>query len=231
MKGEFQMQYIETVYKRYHKSSKSAKGRILDELCQVCHYHRKYAIWKLKSWVRGVSLSKGGHRGHPKEYDSEVLEVIEKVWEASDYPWSVRLTISPSTIDRALKSKKHKLKRKLYGRTKPGTLLKHQIPIKTDCWDVKEPGFVEVDTVSHSGPNAKDEFLNSVNLTDTASGWVETRAVMGKGERGVFAALTEMRKDLPFDLRSIDSDNGGEFINYHLLRYCEKEKIQPLLSE
>ncbi len=78
---------------------------------------------------------------------------------------------------------------------------------------MKQPGFVEVDTVSHSGPNAKDEFLNSVNLTDTASGWVETRAVMGKGERGVFLALTDMREELPFRLVGLDSDNGGEFVS------------------
>lgn len=253
MKGAFRMQYLKMVYQRYDKSSKSVKGRILDELCRVCGYHRKYAIEKLRGYVRGAPpLKREGHRGHPKEYDAGVLEILEKVWEAADYPWSVRLkeilrvwlpaikkhfpmtpemekklsAVSPSTIDRALKTKKSSLKRRLYGRTKPGTLLKHQIPIKTDCWDVKQPGFVEVDTVSHSGPNAKDEFLNSVNLTDTASGWVETRAVMGKGERGVFLALTDMREELPFRLVGLDSDNGGEFINYHLAKYCEKEKIQ-----
>ena len=127
-------------------------------------YHRKYAIEKLRGYVRGAPpLKREGHRGHPKEYDAGVLEILEKVWEAADYPWSVRLkeilrvwlpaikkhfpmtpeiekklsAISPSTIDRAFKTKKRSLKRRVYGRIKPGTLLKHQIPIKTDCWDVK----------------------------------------------------------------------------------------------
>jgi hypothetical protein len=174
------------------------------------------------------------------------------VWEAANYPWSTRLkeilrlwlpwikkhyavspeleqkllAISPSTLDRCLKPKKDKLKRRVYGRTKPGTLLKHHIPIRTDHWDVKSPGFVEVDLVSHSGTVARGEFLHSLNLTDVHSGWVETRAVLGKGETGVLEALKQIRHDLPFDLLGLDSDNGSEFINYHLLRYCQKENIQ-----
>ena len=136
------------------------------------------------------------------------------------------LAISPSTLDRCLKPKKDKLKRRVYGRTKPGTLLKHHIPIKTDHWDVKSPGFVEVDLVSHSGTVARGEFLHSLNLTDVHSSWVETRAVLGKGETGVLEALKQIRHDLPFDLLGLDSDNGSEFINYHLLRYCQKENIQ-----
>lgn len=125
-----------------------------------------------------------------------------------------------------MKKKKNKIKRRLYGRTKPGTLLKHQIPIKTDHWDVKRPGHAEVDTVSHAGHSAEGEYLYSVNLTDGYSTWVETRAVMGKGERGVFGALMDMRKALPFDLLALDADNGSEFITYHLKRYCDRENIQ-----
>jgi hypothetical protein len=177
---------------------------------------------------------------------------VTAIWEVANYPWSVRLketlrvwlpwikkhfpitseiekkllTISSSTIDRCLKNRKTKLKRRLYGRTKPGTLLKHHIPIKTDHWDVKRPGFVEVDLVSHSGNSASGEFLYSLDLTDIYCGWVETRAVMGKGETGILKALCEIRQALPFELLGLDSDNGSEFLNHHLWRYCQKEKIQ-----
>lgn len=252
MRWEFRMRYLEKIIKRYQAASKAAKTRILDELCKVCSYDRKYAIWKLGSWIRGVRKKGRLRRKREKKYNPEVLEIMEKIWEAANYPWSTRLkeiirlwlpwvkkhfplsqkqeqqllAMSPSTMDRALKSKKHKMKRRLYGRTKPGTLLKHQIPIKTDCWDVEHPGFIEVDLVSHSGPDASGEFLHSVNLTDVLSGWVETRSVMGKGERGVVKALDEMRQELPFDVLAFDSDNGSEFINYHLKRYCDKAKIQ-----
>ena len=136
------------------------------------------------------------------------------------------LRISARQMDRCLADKKRRFKRRIYGRTKPGTLLKHHIPIKTDQWDVHEPGFVEIDLVSHSGPHASGEFIHSFNLTDIHTGWGETRALMGKGERGVVAALEDMRQSLPFTLKAIDSDNGSEFINHHLYRYCKKHGIQ-----
>jgi len=153
-------------------------------------------------------------------------------------PWAIKpltisaqvqkqlLTISPSTIDRRLKSKKRQLKTRLYGRTKPGTLLKHHIPIKTDSWDVKTPGFTETDLVSHSGNSASGEFLHSLNVTDIHSTWVETRAVMGKSQIGVLKAMQEIEQALPFKLLGIDSDNGSEFINYHLKTFCDQNKIQ-----
>jgi hypothetical protein len=128
--------------------------------------------------------------------------VLVKVWEAAGYPWSVRLkallplwlpalrqrlafsaeterqllAISPRQIDRRLKPRKSQLRRRLYGRTKPGTLLKHHIPIKTDHWDVRSPGFTEIDLVSHSGDCAQGEFAHSFNLTDIHTTWTETRA-------------------------------------------------------
>ncbi|MBI4482384.1 MAG: hypothetical protein HY652_05785 [Acidobacteria bacterium] len=104
--------------------------------------------------------------------------------------------------------------------------MKHQIPIKTDHWDVTAPGFTEVDLVSHSGPSAEGEFIHSLNLTDIHTTWVETKAVLGKGQVGVREALDEMRTALPFVLRGIDSDNGSEFISDHLYRYCREGQIQ-----
>jgi len=136
------------------------------------------------------------------------------------------LKISPSTIDRRLKVKRRLLKKRLYGRTKPGTLLKHHIPIKTDSWDVTTPGFTETDLVSHSGNSEKGEFIHSLNVTDIHSTWVESRAVMGKGQTGVLSAMQEIEQALPFKLLGIDSGNGSEFINYHLKAFCDHKTIQ-----
>lgn len=104
----------------------------------------------------------------------------------------------------------------MYGRTKPGTLLKHHIPVQTERWNVTEPGFTEIDLVSHSGDAADGEFLHSLNVTDMHTTWVETQAVMGKSQERVRQALETIAEALPFALRGIDSDNGSEFINDHL---------------
>jgi hypothetical protein len=177
---------------------------------------------------------------------------LTAIWEAAGYPCSARLkallplwlpwaqkrfaisaqaqtqllSISPATIDRRLKPKKRQLKNRLYGRTKPGTLLKHHIPIKTDSWDVKTPGFTETDLVSHSGNSASGEFIHSLNVTDIHSTWVESRAVMGKSQIAVLNAMQEIEQALPFKLLGIDSDNGSEFINYHLKTFCDQKTIQ-----
>jgi hypothetical protein len=105
-------------------------------------------------------------------------------------------------------------------------LLKHHIPIKTDSWDVKTPGFTETDLVSHSGNSEKGEFIHSLNVTDIHTTWVETRAVMGKGQAGVLEAMKQIEQALPFKLLGIDSDNGSEFINYHLKAFCDQKQIQ-----
>ncbi len=137
------------------------------------------------------------------------------------------LSISARQIDRRMKSRKAGLRKRIYGRTKPGTLLKHHFPIRTDNWDVKTPGWTEVDTVSHSGNCAEGTFGYTVNQTDILTTWVESRAVLGKAEDSVVNALTEMAHDFPFKIKGLDSDNGSEFINWHVYRYCKKNKIQP----
>jgi hypothetical protein len=174
------------------------------------------------------------------------------VWKAAGYPWSTRLKamlpmwlpwlrkrlpmsraterqllrISSRQIDRRLQSKKSELRHRIYGRTKPGTLLKHQVPIKTDHWDVSTPGFTEIDLVSHSSDCVEAESVYSLNVTDIHTAWTVTRAVLGKGQHGVVSALEEMRMSLPFKLRGIDSDNGSEFLNAHLIRYTRTKGIQ-----
>jgi len=246
------MSYLTSIIDRYRKASKALKSKILDELCKVCHYHRKYAIGRLAALRAGPPPSRPVTHKRRKHYGLRLLRIIESVWETAHWPWSVRLkvvlvlwlpwirqrfqissveekqlrAISASTLDRALSRKRSTLKHRIYGRTKPGTLLKHQIPIKTEHWDVTRPGFVEVDTVSHSGSCAEGDFLYSVNMTDIDSGWVETRAVLGKGETGVQIAIEGMRRALPFTLLGLDADNGSEFINYHLLDYCKNSEVQ-----
>jgi len=242
---------MDATWKRYRQASKKEKTRILDELCKTTRYHRKYAIERLGQAEECGTAKPRARRKRKHLYSQEILRVVEKIWEESGYPWSVRLKeifvcwgpwiatrygltkvqeaqllrISARTIDRALKDKKRGLRRRLYGRTKPGVLLRHRIPIKCEHWDVAKPGFLELDTVSHSGENASGTFGYSLNLTDIGSTWVETRAVLGKGEVGILEAFREIGEVLPFAVAAIDSDNGGEFINHHLWRHCETEKI------
>jgi transposase InsO family protein len=135
-------------------------------------------------------------------------------------------TISPRQMDRCLNSFKSELRKRQYGRTKPGTLLKHQIPLKVDRWDVAVPGFTEIDLVAHSGDRADGEFIHSLNVTDIYTTWVETRAVLGKSQHHVQEALEQLSQALPFRLRGIDSDNGSEFINHHLHGYCAHRGVQ-----
>ncbi len=244
-------EYFRAIYQRYCKASLLVKTQILEEFCHVCGYNRKYAIAKLNGPAPQFKPPAKRRRRSPT-YTAQALAILQAIWEASGYPWSVRLkallplwlpwvkkrysltpkiehqllSISARQIDRRLKGRKTQLHRRLYGRTKPGTLLKHHIPIKTDSWNVKTPGFTEIDLVSHSGSSEKGEFIYSLNVTDIYSTWVESRAVMGKGQYGVKTAIEDIEQSLPFKLLGIDSDNGSEFINYHLKAFCEKRKIQ-----
>ena len=128
-------------------------------------------------------------------------------------------------MDRRLRVQRLQWKRRIYGRTRPGTLLKHQIAVRTEHWDVKVPGFTEVDLVSHSGDSARGEFAHSLNITDIHTGWTETRALLGRSRAAVLEALEEIRSALPFRLLGLDSDNGSEFINWHLGAWCSQHDI------
>lgn len=250
MSQKSKWEYLKAIYARYRKASKELRALILNEFCQVCGYHRKYAIRLLNGPAPQKPSSV--HKTRSPSYPAKVISVLSVIWEAAGYPCSQRLkalvpvwlpwaqkrfslsaqlqkqllSISPSTIDRRLKSKRRLLKKRLYGRTKPGTLLKHHIPIKTDSWDVSTAGFTETDLVSHSGNSEKGEFIHSLNVTDIHTTWVESRAVMGKGQAGVLDAMKEIEQTLPFKLLGIDSDNGSEFINHHLKAFCDQKKIQ-----
>ena len=249
MSGQAKREYVQTIYHRYRHAGRPEKRRILDEFCQVAGYNRKYAIRLLNGPAPGAVRPS---RRRAVTYDPAGLDVLRAIWAAAGYPWSVRLkallplwlpwarrrfrlsrplerqllAISPRQMDRRLAPHKRALQKRLYGRTKPGTLLKHHIPLKTDHWAVSTPGFTEIDLVSHSGDCADGEFLHSLNLTDIHTTWGETAAVMGKSQVAVQQALHGLRQALPFRLCGIDSDNGSEFINQHLWDYCQAQEIQ-----
>jgi hypothetical protein len=187
-------------------------------------------------------------------YGEDVKRVLIRLWKLLDYLCGKRLvaalpaaiealerhgelklteelrrkliSISAATIDRLLASEKKKLQLKGRSRTKPGTLLRQQIRIRTFAdWDDARPGFVEVDLVAHEGGNASGDYAQTLDLTDVSTGWTELAAVRNKAQVWVFEALQQVRQRLPFPLLGLDSDNGAEFINNHLRRYCEKEQI------
>jgi len=195
-----------------------------------------------------------GKRKRPRAYDGEAADVLASLWKMMDYicgkrlaaalPWLVPkleasggltlsgetrdkvMSISAATIDRILADRKRKLRLKERSSTKPGTLLKHKIPIRTFAdWDEKRPGFAEIDLVSHEGGNAKGEFAFTLDVTDVASGWTELRAVKNRARLWTLEALKSIRERLPFPLQGIDSDNDSTFINCHLQGYCEEERI------
>lgn len=245
-------EYFRVMYERYRRASHRERTPLLNELCRTCGYNRKYAIRKLNGVAPPRKPKPRRGRARAQTYSSGMLSILRQVWEAADYPWSVRLKamlphwlpwirqrfpltpelerqlldISARQIDRRLGPHKRQLRRQLYGRTKPGSLLKHHIPIRAAHWEVRQPGWVEIDLVSHSGNSGDGLFIYSLNLTDICTGWVETVAVLGKGQRGVVTALDELIRRLPFVLRGVDSDNGSEFINDYLVDYCRTHHLQ-----
>jgi hypothetical protein len=193
-------------------------------------------------------------RRRQRIYGEDVKRVLIRLWELLDYLCGKRLVgalpetikalerhgelklpeelrrkllcVSAATIDRLLASEKRKLQLKGRSLTKPGSLLRQQIPIRTFAdWDEARPGFVEMDLVAHEGGDASGDFAYTLDLTDVSTGWTELAAVKNRAQVWVFEALQEIRQRLPFPLLGLDSDNGGEFINHHLKRYCEAEQI------
>ena len=180
------------------------------------------------------------------------MSLLAAVWEAAGYPWSVRLQAllplwmlwvrrrfrvpeeverqllrsSPRQRDRRLRGKKQQLRQRTYGHTRPGRLLKHQIPIQTHPWDGKVPGFTEVDLVAPSGNSGSGEFAYSLHVTAIQTTWTETRAILGKSQEAVVEAWQEIAAALPFRLFGIDSDNGAEFLNWHLGRWRARHEVQ-----
>jgi len=228
------------------------KKNILDEFCNTCGYNRKYAIRLLNSKNKSRP-QKTSKRGRKKFYhDPLIAPVLTDIWVATNLACAKRLKamiplflphykkyilskeikekllkISPATMDRLMAPTRNKFAKRGLATTKPGSIIKKQIPIKTNQWNETIPGFIEADTVAHCGNTVAGMFVYSLNCVDIASGWTEQRAVWGKGERGVLEAIKDIEKRIPFPIKGFDCDNGSEFLNWHLLRHLTERK-QPV---
>ena len=236
---------------RYERRSREGKTRMLDELCEGYGYERKYAIKLLRDTVPAPS---GRPHPGPEPRYTLIEPVVRTIWLAAEQPCGQRLApalplwlrhyerhhdkltarqrerlreVSPATLDRLLAPAR--AEHPLRGRcgTKPGSLLKTEIPIRTGTWDVTRPGYLEADSVAHCGPSLAGNFIWSLTYTDIASQWTEGRAVWNKGAAGVLAATRTVEAALPFALLGFDCDNGSEFLNHHLLGYLH-ERQRPV---
>ena len=251
MSPKARMEYLESIVIRYRKSSKKKKSIILDEFCTTTGYNRKYAIYLIYTFKR-FTKPKPKKRGRPSKYNCpEVLEALRRIYLAANLPCSKRLKailpawlkfyhqeyghlfwpavklllkISAPTIDRILKPFKTKYKTKGRCTTKPGTLLKEHIMVKTDQWNETKPGFLEADTIALCGGSLLGDFVYIIDYTDIATAWGEQRAVFGKGETAVLEQTKDVENMLPFKLLGFDCDNGNEFLNWHLLRHFSQRK-------
>jgi hypothetical protein len=190
----------------------------------ACYYDDKVKAALLRIWLILDCLC--GKRLQP--ILREIIPVLEKHREIKLTAETRRklLEISSATIDRLLAADKQTVSPTTRGHTKPGTLLKSQIPLRTFAeWNDAQPGFVEIDLVAHDGGQARGEYFYTLDVTDVCTGWTETRILRNKSQVAVCDALKDIRQHLPFALRGIDSDNGSEFINDHLFRYCQQEKL------
>ena len=239
-----------TIQPRYRKANKSEKQLILDEFVAITGYHRKYAVRILNQWVQKRYPKKPGPQ---RIYQGEVVTVLERIWEICGRICSKRLhpflpeivrvlernnelqmsaetkklllQISRSSIDRCLRLA-HRVKRHGLSTTKPGTLLKRSIPVRTYTpWNEEKPGFLEIDLVAHCGDTMEGQFVNTLTCVDVSTGWTECLAVLTRNKQTVFEAIKVVRARLPFVLLGIDSDNGSEFINDLLFQYCQYQKI------
>ncbi|WP_158618555.1 integrase [Legionella sp. km535] len=241
--------YLKNLSKRYKAASKREKGSILQELCEASGYHKKHAIRLLNTAPKRPKRKM--KTGRPNVYPEEQYqEPLKRIWLLSDQPCGKRLkmilplwlpfyeeayeaiehsvyegllSMSAATIDRLLTPLRVKYKRS-YGGTKPGSILKKHIPVKTNQWDEHKPGYLEADTVAHCGSSLSGNFVWSLTMTDICSGWTELRAVWNKGATGVVSQIEDIEHCLPFLILGFDCDNGSEFLNWHLMHYFSNEE-------
>ena len=242
---------LAVVRPRYLQAGKEEKQKILDEFTSATGYHRKHAIRVLKNRVSKTRRRK--RTGYPTVYHGEVVRALEQIWEIYGRICSKRLqpflpeairvlercqeiTLSAETKELLLKISSASIDRCLHpirlkkghglSTTKPGSLLKNLIPIRTFTeWDEEQPGFLEIDLVAHCGNTTEGQFLCTLTCTDLCTGWTEVTGLLHRSQEAVSEALCRIRQRLPFPLLGIDSDNGGEFINDLLYRYCLDEEI------
>jgi hypothetical protein len=242
-------QFIESYRERYRRASRKRKSELLTDFCEFTAWHRKAATRRLGKRAAGRP-SKAARRGRKSRYDrKEFVEALKRIWFLTEQMCSkllrgaipewlphveqeygrlsddVRedlLRISPATIDRLLKPTRVKFAKSPSG-TKPGTMLRTEIPIRAGIWEEEHPGFLEADTVAHCGNSMAGCFVWSLTMTDIATHWTENRAVWHKGAKGVLEAVQDIENMLPFPIRGFDCDNGGEFVNRYLVKYFTEE--------
>jgi hypothetical protein len=243
---------VTSISPRYVTATGADKARILDEFVATTGYHRKYAITLLRHppAPRRHPIT----RPRAKRYTPAVQRTLVRLWEVAGRICSKRLVpglpdllgalerhgeltldasardllcaLSAATADRLLAPARRAALPRGRTTTKPGSLLKHQIPIRTFAdWDDARPGFFEIDLVAHGGDSSSGEYLHSLVLTDIATQWTECIALKNRGEQAVSTAIAHARTLIPVPVLGLDSDNGGEFINHLLFRYCERERI------
>ena len=234
--------------RRYGRAGKEHRKMLLDQAQELLGYHRKSAIRALRAVE--VVREPGNTGGRPRIYESaDLLPSLKPIWEATDYacgkrleamlpewipayeqherklPGEVRerlLSASARTLDRLLEPARVQANRRAL--TRPGTLLRQQIPIRGSVWEEGVPGWLEVDTVALCGGSVGGEFVWMLDGVDHATTWVEVRAIWGRGQAGTLEALKDLEARLPFALLGLDSDNGGEFLNYHVMHWLQKRK-------
>lgn len=244
-------EWATAVRDRYRRAGRREKGLILDEFCRTTGYRRKAVIRLL-----GRNTGGGGkRRGRKRTYGPEVVEALKKLWETCDRACSKRLkpfipelvqvlerhgelrlseevraqvlAVSASTIDRLLKRERSNGVRRPYSQSHSSTSLKAQIPIRTFSeWGEVQPGSFQADLVAHCGESVAGFYLNTLVAVDVATGWSEFEAVWGKGQDRVGGAVDRMRRRLPFEMRELHTDNGGEFINEVFYPYCKRHGIK-----
>ncbi len=244
-------QFLSHLRERYRKARKKVRSQILDEFVATTGYHRKHAIALLRGTRhyrnskvpirrprRCIYLPEDKHAvlwlaalfdqissKRLRAAMTAELEHLQPYLQVSAASFQRLQVISASTMDRFRRTGRRPAGHRRGG-TKPGSLLKQRIPIRTFAdWDDKRPGFGEIDLVQHDGGNPSGFFACTLNATDVSTGWTEMRAVLTKAQVHVFAALRHIRADLPFPLLGLDSDNGAEFINDQLIRYCRQEHL------
>lgn len=245
---------LRELVKRYRKAGKKEKGAVLDEVVRLLGYSRPYAARRMRTYAHRGVPKEPPKRVRKTSYGPETRIPLRKVWAILGGPCGKRLApylpeivpvlesfgelhlspearekltyVSAATIDRLLAEDRRAYQLKGRSRTKPGSLLKAQVAVRTFAdWDEARPGFLEIDLVSHDGGFSQGDWIQTLDATDVYSGRTDTRAVRNKAQAHVFAGIVAIRKSLPFRLLGLDSDNGSEFINTHLSRYCQHEGL------
>ena len=245
---------VEVLRYRYLGFSKKKKGEVLAELEQRFSVDRKYLI-RLLARRKGGRPKTPLKIGRPSKYgDAGFQTALRKVWKITYFmcgrylkvampewlpsiedkygslPADVRdrlLKISAATIDRHLRPQKA-----VHGRcfTRPGSIIRSEIPVQGSIWDISEPGYIECDTVAHCGGSMLGDFINSVTTVDIATTWTEVRGTWGRGSSGVIEQLKSIEDSLPFTVLGYDADNGGEVLNWHIIKYFHERDVPAAVT-